>query len=521
MGLLTAIADYYRLARAGATMARHDVVMPADIKARLPWPGKVAGAILRALPGASRKGRPGERFARALEKMGPAYIKLGQFLSTRPDLIGFDAASDLGRLKDALPPFSQKRAEALLVSEFGDDAKTLFPKLPTPIAAASIAQVHKIETPKGFKAVKLLRPGVEKKIALELRAMARGARVVEKSSAEGRRLRAVEFVKTLHQSMTRELDFRFEAGAASEFADIVKADGFYSAPEVDWDRTSLRVLTTSWVDGVPMTQPGALEGVDRVELANKVTRGFLATALDHGFFHADVHEGNMILTAPTREGELHGLAMIDFGIMGRIGPRERLFPAEIMNGFITRNYSRIAKVHFAAGYVPPEHKVEDFAQALRSVGEPIFGKTAESVSMGRLLMQLFDITHQFGMKMRPELVMLQKTMVQVEGVARTIDPHHDIWNAARPVVERWVAREFGPQGAISTAGTLITETTDRLKRLPEVMDRFEAALVQMEAPPPEPRKSSGHLWFLAFLSLLICVTLISLAGIGLEYVRPS
>lgn len=509
MGLFTALADFYRLARAGATMARHDVVMPADIKARLPWPGKVAGAILRALPGAHRKGRPGERFARALEKMGPAYIKLGQFLSTRPDLIGFDAASDLGRLKDALPPFAVKKANAMLAAEFADDTSDLFPVLEPAIAAASIAQVHRIQTDEGDKAVKLLRPGVEKKISLELRAMARGARIVEGASAEGRRLRAVAFVETLATSMTRELDLRFEAGAASEFAEIIKADGYITAPAVDWERTSQRVLTTEWAHGVPMTQPDAFDGVDREHVANLVTRGFLATALDHGFFHADVHEGNMILTPPGKDGK-HGIAMVDFGIMGRIGPKERLFLAEILNGFINRNYMRIAKVHFAAGYVPPEHKVEDFAQALRSVGEPIFGKTADKVSMGRLLMQLFDITHQFGMKMRPELVMLQKTMVQVEGVARGIDPQHDIWTAAKPVVERWVAREFGPQGALKLTTELVTETADRLKRLPEVMDRFEAVLEQLETAPPPPKqpRTPWLSWTIAAFALL------SAAGVG-------
>ena len=506
--MFTAIADYYRLARAGMTMARYDVVMPDDIKARLPWPGKVVGAILRALPGPGRKGRPGERFAHALEKLGPAYIKLGQFLATRPDLIGIEAATDLGVLKDKLPAFSIDKAQAMLKEEFGEDADRLFPKLDTAIAAASIAQVHRIQTPDGERAVKLLRPNVEKIIALELRAMRRAAKVAEKASAEGRRLRAVTFVETLAASLTRELDLRFEAGAASEFSEIVKTEDYYTAPEVDWERTSQRVLTTSWVTGTPMTQPGALVGVNRKEIANKVTRGFLASALDHGFFHADMHEGNMILLPPKKSDKIHGLALVDFGIMGRIGPKERLFLAEILNGFINRDYKRIAKVHFDAGYVPPEQKQDDFAQALRSVGEPIFGKTAENVSMGRLLMQLFDITHQFGMRMRPELVMLQKTMVQVEGVARAIDPQHDIWDAAKPVVQRWVAREFGPMGAARTTTELVRETADRLKRLPDVMDRFEAALVQLETPPePVANKTPWLGWALAALLALGMIVL--------------
>ena len=406
--MLSAVSDYLRLARAGLMLARHDVVMPADLKARLPWPGKVIGAILRFLPGTNRSGRPGEKFARALEKMGPAYIKLGQFLSTRPDMIGVTAATDLGRLKDKLPPFPVAQAEAQLKAEFGPEASNLFPKLEPAIAAASIAQVHKIETPEGPRAVKLLRPGVEKQIQRELRAMARAARFVEKISAEGRRLRAIAFVETLATSLTRELDLRFEGGAASEYGEIVKVDGYYQTPDVDWERTGQSVLTTSWVDGQAMTTPGVLDNVDRQHIANLVTRGFLASALDHGFFHADVHEGNMILVETDDKSQPHKLAMIDFGIMGRIGAQERLFLAEILNGFITRDYQRIAKMHFQAGYVPPEYKQEDFAQALRSVGEPIFGKSADQVSMGRLLMQLFDITHQFGMQMRPELVLAPK-----------------------------------------------------------------------------------------------------------------
>ncbi len=496
--MFEAIADYLRLARAGAVMIRHDVVMPADLRARAPWPARVAGTVLRILPGGGGGGRPGQRFARALEKLGPAWIKLGQFLATRPDVIGVQAATDLSLLKDKIPPFPKALALKALKSEFGDDAAHLFAGLSDPIAAASVAQVHRIETPTGPKAVKILRPGVEKVMARELRAMRRAARLAERrGDAEIQRMEPVAFVETMARSLSREMDLRFEAGAASEFGEIAALDNHVFAPTVDWERTSLRVLTTDWIAGRSLTDPGALSAVDRIGLANRITQGFLACALDHGFFHADLHEGNMILAPDGR------LFLVDFGIMGRIGPDERRFLAEILKGFLERDYKRVSQVHFEAGYVPADHSMDEFAQALRSVGEPIFGKEARDVSMGRVLIQLFDITRQFGMHLRPELVLLQKTMVQVEGVSRSIDPAHNIWEAAKPVVDRWSRREFGPEGVKRMALTTAREIAARMRRLPATLDALEVAVTRA-ANPPAPRKgrsfaSAAALWFIAGL----------------------
>ncbi len=497
--MMDAVADYMRLARAGVVMARHDVIIPREYRARAPWFARAAGTVLRILPGGGGGGRMGERFARALESLGPAWIKLGQFLATRPDVIGVEAATDLSRLKDALPAFPTQQAMAMLRAEFGADAAALFAGLSKPVAAASVAQVHRIETPEGAKAVKILRPGVEGVIARELRAMRRAARVAEaKGPADVKRMEPVAFVETMARSLTREMDLRFEAGAASEFAEIAAIDDFVAAPAVDWDRTSQRVLTTEWISGKGLTDPTALDGVDRVDLANRITRGFLACALDHGFFHADLHEGNMILADDGR------LVLVDFGIMGRIGQEERLFLAQIIKGFLDRDYKRVSEVHFEAGYVPNDHSVDEFAQALRSVGEPIFGKDAGNLAMSRVLLQLFDITRQFGMHLRPELILLQKTMVQVEGVARSIDPNHNIWAAAQPIVERWTQREFGPPGAAKLAQTAMRDVARRLRRLPVMLDALEAALAkaaQPDPPPPKPRSysSAAALWFMAGL----------------------
>ncbi len=486
--MLKALADYRRLMRAGTALARHDVILPGEYHSRLPLPAKIAGKVLRVFGGGA-KGRPGERLATALEKLGPAYIKLGQFLATRPDVFGVETTTDLSRLKDKLPPFSMKAARKALVDEFGaDEAEALFPDLSEPIAAASLAQVHRLQTPDGDKAVKILRPNVETLINRELRAMSRAARTVEKVSVESRRMEPVAFTQTVSASMNRELDLRLEAGGADELRQLAFEDGYFHIPAVDWTRTGKRILTTDWVEGLPLTDPAALDNklIDKVALGNNVVRGFLANAIGHGVFHADMHEGNMIITPDGR------LALVDFGLVGRIGWNERRFLAEILWGFLRRDYKRVAEVHFEAGYVPANQSVGDFAQALRSVGEPIHGKAAEDVSMGRLLLQLLDFTHTFGMHLRPELVLLQKTMVQVEGVARAIDPGHDIWAAAEPIVKDWISQNLGPAGAAKLAASSIRDVADRLKRLPDVMDKFEASLTPQ--PSPEPERSGAPWW---------------------------
>ena len=492
--MFTALSDYLRLARAGAVMVRNDVIIPDAYRSRLPFVAKAAGAILRILPGGGGRGRPGQRFARALEKLGPAWIKLGQFMATRPDVIGIQAASDLSSLKDSVPPFPKAQALKALRDQFGEDASRLFPNLSDPVAAASVAQVHKLETPGGQRAVKILRPNIERTMELELRAMKRIAYSAQKhGNPEVKRMEPAAFIDTMARSLTREMDLRFEAGAASEFAEIAAIDGYVSVPKVDWERTSQRVLTTEWIGGSSLTNPGTLSPEQRIDLANRVTRGFLACALDHGFFHADLHEGNMILTPDGR------LVLVDFGIMGRIGMNERIFLAEILKGFLERDYKRVSEVHFQAGYVPASHSMDEFAQALRSVGEPIFGKDATDVSMARVLLQLLDITRQFGMHLRPELILLQKTMVQVEGVARTIDPGHNIWQAAQPIVERWSRREFGPEGLRKLAINTAREALARLRNLPETLAKLDAALNRAAEPAPAPvviKRSTGWAWAL-------------------------
>jgi len=332
-------------------------------------------------------------------------------------------------------------------------------------------------------AIKVLRPRIERKMAKEMAALRFLAQSIEFFSRRSRRLEPVQFIDTVAAATERELDLRLEAGAAAEFKEVAEKDGYLAVPSIDWSRSAKRVMTLDWIEGVALTDARALDkaGADRAHLANCVTRGFLAAALDYGFFHADMHEGNLIYG---KDGKLW---IVDFGIMGRIGHKERRYLAEILYGFLRRDYRRVAEVHQEAGYVPEKFTVEEFAQALRAIGEPIFGKTAESISMSRLLLQLFDVTHMFGMHLRPELVLLQKTMVQVEGVSRGLDPQHDMWAASRPIVERWVQRELGAEAVAKRGIDEVAMGFQALRRLPQTLAAVEAAArkVAIEAPRHE------------------------------------
>jgi ubiquinone biosynthesis protein len=478
-----AFAHAWRLLRVAMTLVRYDVLLPSEYYDRYPTSLQATHTALSILAKRRRGRSVGERLAKALERLGPAYVKVGQFLATRPDMIGVTVAQELGRLKDRLPPFSRTEALDTINAELGG-TEELFAGISEAMAAASIAQVHQAIVPReGIVAIKVLRPRIERKMAKEMAALRFLAQGIEFFSPRSRRLEPVQFIDTVAAATQRELDLRLEAGAAAEFREVAEKDGYVTVPQIDWSRSAKRVMTLEWIDGVPLTDGKALDkaGADRAELAMCVTRGFLAAALDYGFFHADMHEGNLIY------GKNGKLWVVDFGIMGRIGHKERRYLAEILYGFLKRDYRRVAEVHQEAGYVPEKFSVEEFAQALRAIGEPIFGKTADGISMSRLLLQLFDVTHLFGMHLRPELVLLQKTMVQVEGVARGLDPQHDMWNAARPIVERWVKRELGAE-AIAKRG--IDEAAlgfQALRRLPQTLAAVEAAArkVSTEAPRQE------------------------------------
>ena len=464
--------DVRRLVHAARVLARHDALVPAEYSTQLPLSLK----FLRFVFGGSRKRDdevpPGIRLARALESLGPAYIKLGQILATRPDIIGTEIASALESLQDRLPPFATSAARAEIEAAFGRPLDTIFSAFGDPIAAASIAQVHPAQTsdePPLRVAVKVLRPGIEAEFARDLAAFALAARFAERVSAEARRLRASAVVDTLAQSVALELDLRMEAAAASELAERTDIDIDFRVPAVDWQRTAARVLTTQWIDGTPIRDPATLEaaGHDPRRIAVVLVRAFLTQALRDGFFHADMHPGNLFVDSDGR------LVAVDFGIMGRLDSAMRRFMAETLAGFLTRDYIRVADVHYAAGFVPRTQPVELFAQALRAIGEPVFGRSAQNVSMARLLQQLFETTRRFDMQLQPQLVLLQKTMVVVEGVARALDPAFDIWEAARPVVERWMVEQMGPQAQLRDAAEGVTALGRFARDLPQFFRNAE------------------------------------------------
>jgi ubiquinone biosynthesis protein len=440
--LPSTLSSGFRLIGAGWVLVRHDALAPREIDPLLPPSARIVAGFLRLFAsGKARRGRPGERLARAFEQLGPVAIKLGQLLSTRADVFGAAFAADLSHLKDALPPFPLEIAKAEVERTLERPIGSLYSSFEPAIAAASIAQAHSATLLDGRRvAVKVLRPNIERRVAEDVGAMILGARLANRFAPPSRRLQPEAFVATVARSLELELDLRLEAAGASELGEVMAEDGYMTAPKVVWDGVGKRALTLEWATGTPLSSPAALtlEGLDRPALANNLIRAFLAQALDHGVFHADLHEGNLFVTAPAE------ITAVDFGIVGRLDPDQRRFLAEILWGFLRRDYRRVAEVHIDAGYVPARHSIDAFAQALRAVGEPIFGRPAREVSMGRLLGQLFEITALFEMNLRPELVLLQKTMASVEGVARRIDPDHDIWAAARPIVERWIARELSP-----------------------------------------------------------------------------
>ena len=474
-----ALADTWRLLHAARILAKHDALLPGEFRDRMPATLKFARWFLGGRRGEARVGSAGSRLASALGSLGPAYIKLGQVLATRPDLVGEDVAEALAKLQDRVPPFSATLAQAVIAAELNLPAGVLFSQFSEPVAAASIAQVHEAQTntvrPRRV-AVKVLRPGVEEEFRRDLTAFARAAHWAERLSVEARRLRLMSLVQTVAVSSALELDLRMEGAGASEFAERTRKDASFRVPEVDWDRTAARVLTTEWIDGISVRDRAALEvaGHDPKAIAVTVIRSFLTHALRDGFFHADMHQGNLFVDAQGR------LVAVDFGIMGRLDPPMRRFMAETLAGFLARDYRRIAKVHYTYGFVPVAHPIESFAQALRAVGEPMFGRSARDISMAKLLQQLFETTRRFDMQAQPQLLLLQKTMVVVEGVARSLDPLFDIWEAARPVIENWMVEQIGPEARLRDVGEGVNALGRLAQAMPQLLHSAETLSRMME-----------------------------------------
>ena len=503
------LGAYLRLARAGYVLVREGALSIVD-DAALPPPLRLGIRSGRLLERRSVK-RSGkvERLTNALNRLGPTYVKFGQTLATRPDIVGVDVAADLAVLQDKMAPFDPELVPGLLQEALGDKAKALS-AVSAPVAAASIAQVHKAVLTDGrgrrTVAVKILRPGIRQRFRDDIESYYAGARLAERMVRQLRRLRPIDVVKTLDHSARLELDLRMEAAAISEFAQNIEHDSGFVIPQVCWDQTADTVLTTTWVEGIPIRDFAAIEasGLDRRALAATLLQSFLRHAIRDGFFHADMHPGNLF--ADPRTG---AIVAVDFGIMGRISHKERRFLADILHGFITRDYRRIARRHFEIGYVPSHQSVDDFALALRAIGEPLQGRKAKDISMARVLGQLFATTELFDMQTRPELVLLQKSMVLVEGVARSLDPELDIWTVSEPVVGSFVRREAGPVGRIEDLADRLRVATESIGRLPAVISKAEQALDDHRADRQAGRRRherylvAAGIWLVALIALML------------------
>ncbi len=476
--------NIWRLIRTGATLERTGamgVVLDAmeaprllRIVARgLAWPVQWLGS----------KGDPTMPPAtRALTALGPAYIKFGQVLSTRPDVVGDELAVNLRVLQDKLPPFPTAIARKFVEEELGRPVDDIFTAFSEPVAAASIAQVHKAQLKDSGEevAVKVLRPNVERAFQKDIDAFYFAASVIEFLSPSSRRLRPHDVIAHFESVVLGELDLRLESASASEFSANTKDDVAFQVPEIRWHLSGRRVMTLDWVEGVNLGDNEALDaaGHDRTRLGARVLELFLSHALRDGYFHADMHQGNLKVAA---NGDL---IAYDFGIMGQIDEYTRRVYAEILFGFIQRDYRRVAEVHFEAGYVPADRDVDEFARALRAVGEPIFGMEASGISMGHLLSYLFEVTERFGMQTRTELILLQRTMVVVEGVARSLDPHINIWRVARPIVEDYIKQSLGPRALFGDLLTTAKVIARFGPRLPQIAEAF---LTRQSEAPEEPR----------------------------------
>ena len=488
----------WRLLKWGRTLARHGALRGIESDPNTPTPVKRLARIARI--GTIQPKEPD--YAGAFRAIGPAAIKLGQTLATRPDLVGEEAAKNLLSLQDNLPPVPFEQIRESIESSFEQPLENLWSQFdPVPVGAASIAQVHRAVTTEGRQvAVKVLRPGVRERFAKDIDTYEWAAAHLESFGGEAARLRPALTIANFKRWTLRELDLRREAASASELAEHMVGTERYEIPGIDWDRTNGRVMTVDWVEGIKISNTEALiaAGHDMDDLASRLVLAFLKQAIAAGFFHADMHQGNLFVKP---DGTI---AAIDFGIMGRIDRQARMWLAEILYGLTTGNYRRVAEIHFEAQYVPSYHNVDEFATALRAVGEPMRGKPVSELSVGQMLDGLFAITRDFDMQTQPHLLLLQKTMVMVEGIATQLNPAINMWDVSAPYVRSWIRDELGPEAAIADR---LREDTETLLRIPQLVRRIEErfpAKGGAPEPPPVPkvellwerrrRKEAGRSW---------------------------
>ncbi|WP_374373672.1 2-polyprenylphenol 6-hydroxylase [Dongia sp.] len=515
--MIRSIRSLYRLFAIAICFARHGALAPFEAALSNAGLAPILLFFARVLFGRPIEGsRPGERLAAALSELGPAFIKLGQVLSTRSDLLGEQVAADLAKLQDQLPAFSAFAAKSRIESELGAPLADLFASFDDePVSAASISQVHfavtspELDHPDGRPvAVKVLRPGIEDAFQADIDLLLWIAEIIERTQPKLRRLKPVEVVRTFAATVRIEMDLRLEAASASELRDNFEGDPTYRVPAIDWSRTAQRVMTQERMIGIPMDDGEAMRqaGLDVDEVLTKAAGIFFNQAFRDGYFHGDQHPGNMTV------GYDGAIQVVDFGIMGRLDRKTRFYLADMLLGFLERDYMRVAKMHIEAGYLPQTQSIDEFALALRSIGEPIQGRPLHEISFATMLGQLFSIAETFDMEVQPQLLLLQKNMLMAEGVSRQLNPTLNIWTLARPLIEQWMIENRGPKARIEQG---IVDFLDVIERGPGVLknvDRLVSHLAEggLKLDPEALRviNRTGSNWWLWIIIAVLTAALL-------------